>query len=41
MSGEIKTFQDKYKLKQSINTKAVLQKILRGIQHEKGEERQL
>jgi hypothetical protein len=30
---EIKTFQDKYKLKQFVNTRPALQKMLKGIQN--------
>jgi hypothetical protein len=37
---EIKTFQDKHKLKQFIIAKLAIQKILKGILHTKEEEQQ-
>jgi hypothetical protein len=40
-NGEIKTSQDKHKLKQFNTTKPALHKINKGIQHKEEEERQL
>jgi hypothetical protein len=40
LKGEIKTFQDKDKLKQFITTKPALQRILEGIMHMEQNEKQ-
>jgi hypothetical protein len=39
IDGEIKTYQDKYRLKQFMTSKPALQRILKGILHTDEEER--